>query len=428
MLLYRFSLFALFLGLFPLNSYADDTATRLFERNSPLVFQIKVIDLASGNKSIIGSGFQVSLSGVIATNYHVVSDYVRDKDKYSIEVLDHENNSLLSTLISFDIVHDLALLQVDGLADQRLELSEDKLSHGNGIYSMGNPNDLGMTIVEGTYNGLVEASRYNKYLFSGSLNPGMSGGPVFNSDGEVIGVNVSKGGEQISFLVPVKHLVELMSHGYKPLNADVYNVHATGYLLDDQDAYYRTLLDADWLTKDFLDFELPDKIHDSLKCWGHSEDDNDIRYEETHRHCATEDEIYLDSDFYTGSFNFSYISITSEELNTIQFYSLLESNYSISIFSNSDDDQETTNFVCNTEFIYLGGKSDRHDTPWKVTSCIRAYKEYEGLYDAGLIAMYADSSAGKHDALLITLNASGISKQNITSLHKEFIGKVKWKH
>lgn len=428
MLWYRFFLIALLPGLLPIHSYADDTASRLFENNSPLVFQIKVIDRASGNKSTIGSGFKVSPSGVIATNYHVVSDYILETDKYLIEILDHENNSHQSSLISFDIVHDLALLQAEGMNGQSLELNVDTLAHGNRIYSMGNPNDLGMTIVEGTYNGLVEASRSNKYLFSGSLNPGMSGGPVFNSDGKVIGVNVSKGGEQISFLVPVRHLVELMSHGYKPLKADEYNAHAVDYLYDDQDVYYRTLLNADWLMKDFLGYELPDKIHDSLKCWGHSEDDSDMRYEETHRHCKIEDEIYLKADFYTGSFNFSYASITSGELNTIQFYKLLEKKYLISSFSNSYDKLETTNFVCNTEFIYLGGKSEQHDTPWKVTSCIRAYIDYEGLYDAGLIALYADASDGEHESLMIRLNASGISRQNITNLHNKFMGKVKWKH
>ncbi|MBT8120562.1 MAG: serine protease, partial [Gammaproteobacteria bacterium] len=428
MLQYRFFLSGFLLCLFPLISYADDTATRLFERNAPLVYQVKVIDKASGNKSIIGSGFQVTRSGVIATNYHVVSDYVLDTDRYSIEILDHEDNSHRSSLISFDIVHDLALLQTEGLDEQELALSQQTLAQGNRIYSMGNPNDLGMTIVEGTYNGLVEASRYNKYLFSGSLNPGMSGGPVFDSDGDVIGINVSKGGEQISFLVPVRHLVELMSHGYEPLSTDDYNAHAVDYLVNDQDIYYRSLLDAEWLTRDFIDFELPDKIDDSLKCWGHSEDDKDVRYQETHRHCKAEDEIYLNSDFYTGSFNFDYISISSEELNTIQFYKLLESNYSVSSFSNSYDKQETTNFACHTKFINIGSKSEQHETPWKVTSCIRAYVEYEGLYDAGLIAMYADSSGGRHDALRITLKTSGISKQNIARLHKKFMDKVRWKH
>lgn len=428
MLRYRSCLFASLLGLFPFYSYADDNATKLFERNSPLVFQIKVIDQASGNKSTIGSGFQVSPSGVIATNYHVVSDYILEKDKYSIEVLDHENNSLKSAIISFDIVHDLALLQTEGLGERALALSEDTLAHGNRIYSMGNPNDLGMTIVEGTYNGLVEASRYKKYLFSGSLNPGMSGGPVFNSGGEVIGVNVSKGGEQISFLVPVRHLAELMSHGYEPLGADDYNTHAIDYLVVDQDVYYGALFDSDWLTKDFQNFELPDKIHDSLKCWGHSKNDSNNRYEETHRHCKTEDEIYLKSDFFTGALSFDYVSITSDELNEIQFSNLLETKYIIASFLNSNDKKDTTNLVCNTEFINLDDKSEQHDTPWKVTSCIRAYVKYEGLYDVGLIALYADSSDIKHESLLITLNASGISKQNISRLHNKFMGKVKWKH
>lgn len=428
MLLYRLFLSGFLLNLFSVPAYADDTATRLFESNAPLVFQIKVIDTASGNKSTIGSGFQVSASGVIATNYHVVSQYILERDKFSIEVLDQNNNALAASVINFDIVHDLALLQTEGLDKKTLELSKASLAHGNRIYSMGNPNDLGMTIIEGTYNGLVEASRYNKYLFSGSLNPGMSGGPVFNSKGDVIGINVSKGGEQISFLVPVNHLVELMSHGYTPLKTDNYKAHATQYLLDDQDVYYRSLLEANWQTKDFLNFALPDKFHGSLKCWGHSKDEVELRYEETHRHCVTEDEIYLDEEFYTGAFNFSYSSITTDELNSLQFYKLLESLYSLTSFSNSEDKQETTNFVCNTEFVNLAVKTQQHNSPWKVTTCIRAYKDYEGIYDAGLVAMYADSSGAKHEALKITVNAKGISQQNIGRLHHKFMDTVKWKH
>lgn len=425
---YRSIFFVFLFFLYTIHSHADDTATILFEQNSPMVFQIKVIDKASGNKSILGSGFQVTPSGVIATNYHVVSEYVLDRDKYSIEVLDHENNSIESSIINFDIVHDLALLQTNDPDSRALKLSEKPLAHGNRIYSMGNPNDLGMTIIEGTYNGLVEASRYNKYLFSGSLNAGMSGGPVFNSAGEVIGVNVSKGGEQISFLVPVRHLVELMSLGYEPIEADDYDSRALDSLIKDQDAYYRMLINSHWLTKSFQKFELPDKIHDSLKCWGHTEEGDDRLYEETHRHCKTEDEIYLKSGFYTGSFDFSYESITSEELNSIQFYNLVETNYVMSTFSNSNDKEETTNIVCATDFLYMGGGSEQHNTQWKVTACIREYIEYEGLYDAGLIAVYAESTGGKHDALVITLNTSGISKKNIKDLHNKFMDTVKWKH
>ena len=55
---------------------------------------------------------------------------------------------------------------------------------------MGNPHDLGMTIIEGTYNGLIQTSRFQKILFSGSLNSGMSGGPAMDDKGRVIGVGV----------------------------------------------------------------------------------------------------------------------------------------------------------------------------------------------------------------------------------------------
>jgi hypothetical protein len=394
-----------------------------------MVFQIKVIDKASGNKTVLGSGFQVSASGVIATNYHVVSEYLFKPDKYTIEVLDQKNHSIKASVINFDIVHDLALLQVNGLDAHALKLSDEKLAHGNRIYSIGNPEDLGMTIIEGSYSGLVDASRYKKYLFSGSLNPGMSGGPVLNSAGEVIGINVSKGGEQLSFLVPVKHLMELMSQGYKPLKTDDYNAHTLDLLLKDQDTYYSKLTSAKWPTKNFKKFNLPDKIDGSLKCWGHTEDGDDKLYEDTHRFCVTEDDIFIKDEFYTGTFSFSYEGISSHQLNTFQFYNLLEKKYAISSFDNSNDKKETTNFVCTSDFLYLGGKSDLHHTPWKVTTCIRAYFDYKGLYDAAMIAMYADSTGdGSHDALMIRLNNTGISQDNIKKLHKKFMDTVKWQH
>jgi serine protease Do len=408
--------------------HAEDVAKVIFEQSAPMVYQIKIIDKASGNKSTIGSGFQVSSTGMLATNYHVVSDYILDKDKFTIEVLDYQNNSIEASLINFDIVHDLALVHVIGLEKQAFKLSSVPMSQGVRIYSMGNPNDLGMTIIEGTYNGLVEASRYQKYLFSGSLNSGMSGGPVLNNAAEVIGINVSKSvdGEQISFLVPVKHLIDLIAQSEQAIDEDEYYSHALAYLMADQQSYYDMLLANDWVSKKFQQFELPDQLHSSLKCWGHTLDNEGARYDETHRHCTTEDEVFLNSDFYTGSLSFDYESIKSVELNTPQFYKLLEQNYVMDDFSNSESKDDTSNFSCTTDFVVLGGKTEKHDEQWKVTTCIREYIDYRGLYDAGLIAMYADSEGAGHKALMITLNVTGIDKGNIKRLHKMFLGSVKW--
>ena len=77
------------------------------------------------------------------------------------------------------------------------------LPKGERLYSMGNPLDLGFTIIEGTYNGRVEHSYNEGIHFSGALNPGMSGGPAVTAEGQVVGVNVAtrRGGQLVSFLV-----------------------------------------------------------------------------------------------------------------------------------------------------------------------------------------------------------------------------------
>ena len=77
---------------------------------------------------------------------------------------------------------------------------------------MGNPLDLGFTIIEGTYNGLVDRTYNDRVHFSGALNPGMSGGPTVSAEGQVVGVNVAtrRGGQLLSFLVPARYAAALL--------------------------------------------------------------------------------------------------------------------------------------------------------------------------------------------------------------------------
>ncbi|XUM20858.1 trypsin-like peptidase domain-containing protein [Bradyrhizobium oligotrophicum S58] len=133
------------------------------------------------------------------------------------------------TLLAVDLPNDLALVRVD--KQNAPFFSFDKaaldgsLPKGERLYSLGNPLDLGFTIIEGTYNGLVEHS-YNDHIhFTGALNPGMSGGPAVNAQGQVVGVNVAtrRGGQLISFLVPARFAAALLARGQdaKPAAADL---------------------------------------------------------------------------------------------------------------------------------------------------------------------------------------------------------------
>ena len=188
---------------------AESEARSVFDQAAASVYQILIIEAESGNKSAIGSGFQLADSDLVATNFHVVSDALHKPEKYRIEYLDTTGKRGVATLVDFDVVHDLALLRRDTAAIGGLSFSMSEINKGDSVYSLGNPYDLGQTIIPGTYNGLLERSFYQKLLFSGSLNPGMSGGPSLNEAGEIIGVNVATSGNQISFLVPAKYLVAL---------------------------------------------------------------------------------------------------------------------------------------------------------------------------------------------------------------------------
>lgn len=230
------------IGLPVLAQQIGDRATRLFEVHNAAVVQLRVIDLASGDKSSIGSGFQIDSGGRIVSNYHVVSDYVLAPDRYRLEYIDAGGERGGLSLVDVDVVHDLALLWTAAPLPSSLRLGKSNLAQGERVFSLGNPFDLAMTIVEGTFNGYVASSRFRRILLAATLNPGMSGGPALDADGAVIGINVAHGAEQISFLVPVESLQDLLDR--QPgadLSKDL-DKHITASLLAEQDQYYRDLV------------------------------------------------------------------------------------------------------------------------------------------------------------------------------------------
>ncbi|MCP3871313.1 MAG: trypsin-like peptidase domain-containing protein [Gammaproteobacteria bacterium] len=398
---------------------ASDVATELFGDNRHLVYQIRVIDQGSGDKSSIGSGFQISSDGYLATNFHVVASYVHKPEKYRLEYVAHDGSTGTLSLAGFDIIHDLAIVMAENAPAGHFTLETEQLDKGDRIYSMGNPQDLGMTIIEGTYNGLIKTSRYQKILFSGSLNPGMSGGPGLNSDGRIIGVNVSKGGEQLSFLVPVAYLKNLLgeiSHGRR---TGEYQVQIREALLAEQDAFYGPILQREWDQYAMFEVILPGQLDDSLKCWGHTVDIDDILYEGVEQHCKSQDVIYLDQGLKTGAFAYDYEWIETDALNRFQFYDLMESRFVHKPLSNSHSEENSTSYRCQTDFVTL----DRQ--PWRISACTRAYRQYRGLYDA-LILM---ASVGKNDhGVIVRIGAAGISKANALGLLSKFTRSIAWNH
>ena len=410
---------ALLLLVAPTIHGAIGDARALFAKANASVFQIRVIDLASGDKFSIGSGFRISGDGRIATNFHVVSSFVHEPEKFRLEAVDHLGGIEPLSLLAIDVVRDLAIVSDGTSTDYHLPLATTReLNNGDRIYSMGNPLDLGMTIIEGTYNGLVEHSSYRNILFSGSLNAGMSGGPALNAQGEVIGVNVAKGGEQISFVVPVERLQALLARSATPTPGSDFTAGIASDLLADQQHFYSAVLAATYTRKRLGDLEIAGELSPSLRCWGHSVDEPDMRYEAAHQHCTSQDQIFVSDDLYVGEFRYDVESLATRELNRFQFYNLLEERFEHRGFYNTNDVEAVTGFKCHDDAIALDSGN------WKVSSCFRAYTQLEGLFDASMVMASLDYP---HKAAVIKLAASGISKDNALRLLRDIAEAAAWK-
>lgn len=138
----------------------------VFKRFQNRIVQIRILEASSGSRVALGSGFSVSRSGEIVTNYHVVSELVHKPAKYRAEIIYFDGHASPLKLLNFDAVHDLAIVAGDASAPVYFELDAAPLPQGTRAYSIGTPLDLGFTIVEGTYNGLLTDSQYERIHFT----------------------------------------------------------------------------------------------------------------------------------------------------------------------------------------------------------------------------------------------------------------------
>lgn len=403
-----------------------DEAQRVYDRAGDAVYQVQVIDLASERKSGIGSGFQFTKDGLIATNYHVVARAVTHPGNNRLEYLHDRGGRGILKVLAVDVLRDLAILKMDTPGRIFLSLGSSALPKGARLFALGNPHDLGFTIIEGTYNGLSKESFVDKIHFSGSLNPGMSGGPAVSHAGKVVGVNVSTAGNQISFLVPVeplKALAEKAARG-EGEEKEEYVARAASdieaQLLEGQARNLGALLgNKKWDSVPLGPLMVPGRVHDALKCWGvpvHEEKDPFRYYRSV---CSSQDRLFLGDDFDTGTVSYRYDYIVGkEEMDPLRFTAFYERQYGAPVGEADAREDNITNFECNARFVRQAGRK------WKASFCVRQYRRYPAVYDLLLAMALVD---GKKEGMIISLDAEGVSRENALALAARFISEIREK-
>lgn len=173
----------------------------------------------------LGSGVIVTSSGYILTNHHVI------ERASVIRVTLSDETTYEARVITGDEINDLALIKID--ADKPLPAipfaGDDDLLLGETVIALGNPFGLAHTVTSGILSGKNrEAYFRGEVLYrdilqtDAAVNPGNSGGPLVNIDGNLIGINVAifhdkqQTAQNIGFAVPVKRARALLTRWLTP--------------------------------------------------------------------------------------------------------------------------------------------------------------------------------------------------------------------
>lgn len=174
-------------------------------------------------KNYVGSGFIVDGSGLIVTNYHVV------EDAFQIIITLSDGTRIPGRMLSASRLADLAVVKIE--TNHKLTTAQwgdsDRLQVGDQVFAIGNPFGLGMSVSSGIVSALnrdIQNSPYDDLIQTdATINHGNSGGPLFDMDGKVVGVNSAiisptTGSAGLGFAIPSRsaHFVvdRLLKYGW----------------------------------------------------------------------------------------------------------------------------------------------------------------------------------------------------------------------
>ena len=385
----------------------------VFESRESAVFQIRVISRETGKKTSIGSGFVFDRPDQLATNYHVVSRHIEKPDAFFLQYLAADGTVGNLELVSVDAVHDLALVRADAALGTPLPITEPP-AKGAKLFAMGNPLDLGLTIAEGTNGGVLSQTDASRILFSGSLNPGMSGGPTFDDQGRVVGINVSTARNDISFIVPSRFLQTLPDHAQT-----VEDIKLTiGRQINDyQQEYLERIIGTPWETTSVRRLDVPGIISPTIRCWDASPKEKDEQlYRRFSISCKNENDIFLSDRLEVGKVLYEYNWIETDQMDPLRFYRAYEALNS-SQFGGRAKEDDVERFDCDTHFIDVNAQA------FKATLCSRAYKSYPQLHDV----LFTAAMVGNDDTgFIFNLDLAGTDLQSAVQLIVRMLGEIRW--
>ena len=292
------------------------------------------------------------------------------------------------------------------------------IQQGTRLYALGHPEDLGLSIVEGTFNGLLQHTLYPRIHFTGSINPGMSGGPTITDAGQVVGINVATAGNQLSFLVPSDRASTLVQQVLDPARPATRTLEQVGQSLRSyQDEYLRDMFAGRPKTVVLGPYRVITEPAAFFRCWADATHAADLPYESVRHSCGTDDFVFIAGEHNSGVVNIHHQLIRSRTLNAPRFFALYSQVFALDNTPEGDE-EHVTSWRCGARNLQPSRAKVR------AVLCLRRYRKFTGLYDGVLkVALLGQRDVG----LVSTLTVTGASFENIDRLSRRYLEHTSWK-
>ncbi|MDH4468363.1 MAG: serine protease [Bacteriovoracaceae bacterium] len=405
----------------------------LYRNVSDICYQVKTSLSENAPKASYGTGFVVNAKrGWLITNYHVVSDVIQKKNSTYRNFVVIDGKPIQAKILDIDILRDLALIQIDYQFKSEIKLQSKAIKEGEKIFSFGIPKDLKLSMVDGIFNGYLENGPFHKILMSTPINGGMSGGPVTNNEGKLVGVNVStlRNSDNISFSVPGKFVGELISHveeggaRISDLDYGKNQLYLQSQILMGQNDIFLAM-QKNWKKEVLNEWSVP-MFGDLMKCWMQKLNEH-IKTESEKviafgKFCEVPDSMFLSSDekfegtlFYT----MNIFSASNKKLNRFQFADFLNGLFNSpkmlrnENYNNDEEEAPSTLHQCSN----LKMKNKKNLT-FQVSYCTSTYLKYPKIMETFFKMITYDDSG--NNALIVNFILDGFTSDNAI----EFLKKV----
>jgi hypothetical protein len=357
-----------------------------FERTKGSVVTVEVHSGNRDAKNSLGSGYLVSGQGLIVTNYHVVGSFVSHPKRHQVRIRTAARECA-ATLVQFDVANDLAVLQAPCVDGPALKLAAVVPPAGSPIVAFGNPHGLGLSLIEGIFNGFAGKGVVPRMLLSMPLNSGMSGGPILDRAGTVIGTNVSVMylSNSLSFGVPASAALALLAR--PPLSADesALREETTRQLAAIEAATTARAVDAfvggDPAEVVSVGGAVARRPPDIFECWDHTQVFKDQGITKTRYGCDLQFTPSIEDIGPVGSVELLYEHFAATG-SRHGFYDHLEDHGGAHLDVTARDPQNGILSAphCVADRVKAG------DLTWKVNTCVSALVKHPGFFQFDVVA------------------------------------------